>query len=988
MAGTLTFLLISSLLQGALCRTFNISMPQNINVLRGSCVTIPCSFDVESRFEDNLDDTCKAYWSDSPLFSSRNAKLKPTKEMTGDLKKKDCTTTFNNADFLQSTKYYFRLECNNALKYIFSQAGVDISFIDVPPSPTLTPSTLEVKEGTSVSLTCSAPAPCWSHPPALTWSPNLGQSQETLQENQDKTKVKTSVMNFTASHLHHGNKISCTAVYQKQDGSPDVTAETSLTPDISSGTWGIKMPQNINVMSGTCVTIPCFFDVASNHKINLDDTCKAYWSDSLPFNSENAKLKPTKDMTGDLTKKDCTTTFNNASLLQSTKYYFRLECDNALKYTFSQTGVNISSIDDPPSLTLTPSTLEVKEGTSVSLTCSAPAPCWSHPPALTWSPNLGQSQETLQEHQDKTKVKTSVLSFTASHLHHGNKISCTAVYQKQDGSPDVTAETSLTPDISSGTWGIKMPQNINVMSGTCVTIPCFFDVASNHKINLDDTCKAYWSDSLPFNSENAKLKPTKDMTGDLTKKDCTTTFNNASLLQSTKYYFRLECDNALKYTFSQTGVNISSIDDPPSLTLTPSTLEVKEGTSVSLTCSAPAPCWSHPPALTWSPNLGQSQETLQENQDKTKVKTSVMSFTASHLHHGNKISCTAVYQKQDGSPDVTAETSLTPDISSGTWGIKMPQNINVMSGTCVTIPCFFDVASNHKINLDDTCKAYWSDSLPFNSGNAKLKPTKDMTGDLTKKDCTTTFNNASLLQRSKYYFRLECDNALKYTFTQAGVDISFIDPPSPTLIPSPLEVKEGASVSLTCSAPAPAPCWSHPPALTWSPNLGQSQETLQENQDKTKVRTSVMNFTASHLHHGNKISCTAVYQKQDGSPDVTAETSLTPDISILPQILFSSDCVRTASQVNCSCDTEGNPSPAVQWYLNGEPVNQSGGFEIFSEILNLTVHRSSFILSQPQVKHFSTLLCRSFNSLGSASQLFYMSKFKSSAEFQANYERM
>lgn len=108
-------------------------------------------------------------------------------------------------------------------------------------------------------------------------------------------------------------------------------------------------------------------------------------------------------------------------------------------------------------------------------------------------------------------------------------------------------------------------------------------------------------------------------------------------------------------------------------------------------------------------------------------------------------------------------------------------------------------------------------------------------------------------------------------------------------------------------------------------------------------------------------------------------------MTVLPQILFSSDCVKTASQVNCSCDTDGNPSPAVQWYLNGEPVNQSGGFEIFSETLNITVHRSSFILSQPHVKHFSTLLCRSFNSLGSASQQFCMSKFKSSAEPQGLY---
>ncbi|XP_042072180.1 sialic acid-binding Ig-like lectin 14 isoform X3 [Haplochromis burtoni] len=247
MAATLTFLLVSSLLQGALCGKFNVNMPENINVLRGSCVNIPCSFKVE-RFETNLDDSCKAYWSDSSSFNSRNAKLKPTKEMTGDLTKKDCTTTFNNTRLLQSAKYYFRLECDNALKYSFTQAGVDISLIAAPPSPTLTPSTLKVKEGASVSLTCSAPAPCWSHPPALTWSPNLGQSQETLQENQDKTKVRTSVMNFTASHLHHGNKISCTAVYQKQDGSPDVTAEASLTPDIS---YSLKLHSLATKMAAT-----------------------------------------------------------------------------------------------------------------------------------------------------------------------------------------------------------------------------------------------------------------------------------------------------------------------------------------------------------------------------------------------------------------------------------------------------------------------------------------------------------------------------------------------------------------------------------------------------------------------------------------------------------------------------------------------------------------------------------------------------------------
>lgn len=107
------------------------------------------------------------------------------------------------------------------------------TFPDDPPRPTLTPSTLRVKEGASVSLVCSAPAPCRSHLPTLTWTPGLGLSQETLQENEDKIEVKTSVVNFTASHQHQGKTISCTATYNKQEGSAESAVSTRLTANIS-----------------------------------------------------------------------------------------------------------------------------------------------------------------------------------------------------------------------------------------------------------------------------------------------------------------------------------------------------------------------------------------------------------------------------------------------------------------------------------------------------------------------------------------------------------------------------------------------------------------------------------------------------------------------------------------------------------------------------------------------------------------------------------
>ncbi|KAG9330767.1 hypothetical protein JZ751_022164 [Albula glossodonta] len=123
--------------------------------------------------------------------------------------------------------------------------------LDSPPKPKLTPVKVEVTEGSSVSLSCSAAAPCPKLPPTLTWTPRLSDSEDQLQENQDQTKSVSSVLTFTASHLHHGQKITCTALYKLQQGDTQKTSEASLTlsvlaaltcssnanPPVQSYTW-------------------------------------------------------------------------------------------------------------------------------------------------------------------------------------------------------------------------------------------------------------------------------------------------------------------------------------------------------------------------------------------------------------------------------------------------------------------------------------------------------------------------------------------------------------------------------------------------------------------------------------------------------------------------------------------------------------------------------------------------------------------------------
>ncbi|MFT7819518.1 tumor necrosis factor receptor superfamily member 5-like isoform X1, partial [Arapaima gigas] len=43
--------------------------------------------------------------------------------------------------------------------------------LDSPVKPQISPDKVKVKEGDTVSLTCSAPAPCPTHPPTVTWTP-------------------------------------------------------------------------------------------------------------------------------------------------------------------------------------------------------------------------------------------------------------------------------------------------------------------------------------------------------------------------------------------------------------------------------------------------------------------------------------------------------------------------------------------------------------------------------------------------------------------------------------------------------------------------------------------------------------------------------------------------------------------------------------------------------------------------------------------------
>uniref|UniRef100_A0A8C5B3B0 Ig-like domain-containing protein n=1 Tax=Gadus morhua TaxID=8049 RepID=A0A8C5B3B0_GADMO len=239
--------------------------------------------------------------------------------------------------------------------------------------------------------------------------------------------------------------------------------------------------------------------------------------------------------------------------------------------------------------------------------------------------------------------------------------------------------------------------------------------------------------------------------------------------------------------------------------------------------------------------------------------------------------------------------------------VLVPASVMTFSGSCVTVPCSFILRDGYDAWLNPECGKYWYKTTyqPISSTTFR--------GDLTAHNCTTTFNDVHE-DNVQYYFRIECAGSLKYNFYENPVTIRIKGKCNP--------VVEGTPVELGCSAPSY--CDTHPPTVTWTPALGLSTQ-LQQND----TVTSTLTFNASHLHHGNNVSCTATYYIPSGNKTVTS-TRYQLSISYAPRntSAVGSPCLpaREGGCLNLTCTSHANPAVSeFTWYrIHGEHILKIG----------------------------------------------------------------
>uniref|UniRef100_A0AAY4CMS5 Ig-like domain-containing protein n=1 Tax=Denticeps clupeoides TaxID=299321 RepID=A0AAY4CMS5_9TELE len=239
------------------------------------------------------------------------------------------------------------------------------------------------------------------------------------------------------------------------------------------------------------------------------------------------------------------------------------------------------------------------------------------------------------------------------------------------------------------------------------------------------------------------------------------------------------------------------------------------------------------------------------------------------------------------------------------WPIEIPTNIEALSGSCVFIPCSFDVEPSHDSKLPDSYGVWRNGDVDVIvcSKNGDCPGTVRATiGKVSEKNCTTVIE------------------AVPSSFTQSKMLPHPDSPPKPTLHLHTVEVVVGALMTLSCSAAAPCP--TDPPNLTWSPGLGNIEETLKEKEDKTKEKISVLKFIASLFHHGQKVICSAVYKLQSVKNDcivlyVLHKHSKDTTVSLSGSVL-------EGQPVTLTCSSQANPQVTKYTWYRGGQVYSSG----------------------------------------------------------------
>ncbi|XP_043960136.1 vascular cell adhesion protein 1-like isoform X3 [Gambusia affinis] len=833
-------LLLVFFLPGALAHcgsslTQHMHTPPEIEALIGSCVEIPCRFDTLPGFD--ISKPIFGIWMKNKashhegatelIFNSSGSINTHQMEITGDLTAKNCSTRIPDLTADHTDKYFLRIE-NGATTATFCDDPFTLTVNDSPWTPIIVVSGRNLREHQSVTITCSAYTPCLLSPPELTW--NLKKdSRRQIEKSTDGTLTSKLQESITLSDEHDGYTINCTARYPVRNGFKQ--AESTKLLNV------LYAPRN----TSASISPSALVSVGSRVELSCSSRAKPPPSFSW-FRKERQRF----------IKESSEQAYSFSASLQEA---YECEAQNTLGREESETiCVDIIGAPVTPKITIPPGTL--KEGKTVTITCSASTPCKNSLPELTW--NLQEdSHEQTEENADGTFTRKIQKSITLTDKHDRSNISCSSRHpfngQRNIVVTNVTLNVLYAPtNISVSVHPSQLVRKNSVVSGVCTS-------------NGNPPPTVRWVYYGPGMNETTPSE--KDHWYDATE-------------QAEFYcYARNEMGYLLTDLFC-----IDLYDLPLTPVINIPSGELMEGQTVTITCSATSGCPLSRPELTW--NLGQDS-LRQAVTRRTKYSSEIQkNITLTEKYDGYNISCSSSHPLNRENNTVVTNVTLNVLYAPRNTSVSIHPSDSVLNSTHVIMTCSsrakpppdFVWLKEDKLGLRKVSESYNMEFIAHERGDYH---------------CMATNNIGSEKSESI------CIDLLDHPFTPA------INIPSGELV-------AGQTVTITCSASS---CPRSRPELTW--NLGQ--DSLRQAVTSPAIYASEIqkNITLTDEHDGYNISCSSRHPF-NGQRNIVV-TNVTLNVLYAPRntsvSIHPSDSVLNSTHVIMTCSSRAKPPPiSFIWY--------------------------------------------------------------------------
>uniref|UniRef100_A0A3Q0T3D2 Ig-like domain-containing protein n=1 Tax=Amphilophus citrinellus TaxID=61819 RepID=A0A3Q0T3D2_AMPCI len=232
-----------------------------------------------------------------------------------------------------------------------------------------------------------------------------------------------------------------------------------------SSSWTVDVPSSVKGLLGSCVVIPCSYSYPHVKVIKFTGIWKTTKGDQVICHSIQSetleRYRSRTKLLGDIGKKSCSLMIENLQQSDGGPFYFRIELGGHNKYSFFNKKVSISTFiivmivlvntGDPNPIDLSVQE-EVKEGQTVSASCSVSHSCPTYPPAFHWS-HFGEQRFQAQELADGQWKATSTLTFHPNHTDHNEPLQCRVTYH--GGKHQETSQALKVKCKCSSTFGVS-----------------------------------------------------------------------------------------------------------------------------------------------------------------------------------------------------------------------------------------------------------------------------------------------------------------------------------------------------------------------------------------------------------------------------------------------------------------------------------------------------------------------------------------------------